>query len=311
MATTCPNCHRDKPDEHRVCERCETKFTDDLKWLQEHLPDLEYRLNKANKDEGKGSGGASRANAPSPVRENIWTYLYGVDDKGNDGVETTLRVILRCLGNPMHDRMELTDMVQLIAQAACGYDFRGGVLVILPPNITPAILTSPAFPAHVDEIHRLRVTGHRLLDTRDEEHVILGPCANSECGIQLSAPIDEREVKCPRCGNVWTVGYLTHLREQRILNSGITAGQARLIELLAEVAGLAVNKSTMRSWVHRNQLKQAGEDEFSKPVYRLADAYQLATKDRKENAGEENTNLWNLVNAEWRNHNERTSTVEG
>ena len=52
--------------------------------------------------------------------------------------------------------------------------------------------------------------------------------------------------------------------------------RGELLDII-KACGMRVNRSTLRSWIHRGQLPQQGEDAYSNPLYRFSDFYRLAS----------------------------------
>ena len=112
---------------------------------------------------------------------------------------------------------------------------------------------------------------NRLLDSPDEEKVLLGPCPAPSCDHQLSAGISATEVRCDYCRNTWTVNYLRKRQHDRLLSDDTTATQTQLIELLA-LQGIVVKPGTLRKWVCEGDIKPV-EFKDGHKLYRLGDVY--------------------------------------
>lgn len=251
----------------------------DLKWMIQNLPMLEeYKINKINKNRDNSNGGGGGYTASAPLREAIYSLLYQRDDEGNSGIRITLTAFCQCLGISFMSRTPCGELAYRILHAEDDY----GVNVCY---------YSSATPVYAHDIRRLTRKARYMLEDGDRPRIILGKCPNSECDMQLSAPEGAEQVECRKCHNVWTVATIRNMRKARLMQSDITGTQAEIRNLLTS-NGYIVNKNTMKSWVHRGQLAQVGENQYSKPIYRLADAYRLILETE---SNKPITNIWDLV----------------
>ncbi|MBT1161251.1 hypothetical protein [Bifidobacterium sp. SO1] len=257
-----------------MCMVHERQVRDEFDWLARNLDDLEhYRINRAY-GHGEGAGGSS-GTAPAPLRETLSDLLYRADDQGYPGLQPTLYEWARSLA--------------LNVPAACA-------LASLTHRLRTCyrLMENPATPVYARQLHEQVTRLRRFLEPDDGKTVILGPCPAKDCGTPLSGRMDAKDVQCPHCHSRWATDYLIAQRRERILRSPKLGTQSELTELL-KACGVHVNKTTMRSWVHRGQLPQAGENECSKPVYRLADAYRLATEGPTPPTTPSD-NIWQTIN---------------
>lgn len=280
LTAICKNCCNDRNDEDQLCENCMNQLKSDLEWMTQNLPMLEeYKINKINKNRDNSNGGGGGYTASAPLREAIYSLLYQHDDEGNSGIRITLTGFCQCLGT------------QFMSRTPCG-ELAYRILHTVDDDGRWAYKHSTATPPYAHDIRRLVKKARYMLEDGDRPRIILGACPNVECGMQLSAPEGVEQVKCRKCHNVWTVATLKNMRKARLMQSDITGTQAEIRNLLVS-CGYIVNKNTMKSWVHRGQLTQVGENQLSKPVYRLADAYRLVLE--TEDKGKTITNIWDLV----------------
>lgn len=260
-----------------MCWIHERNINDDFKWLADNLLDMtEYRINRAygkQLDGGHGSTGA----APSPLREMIFTALYEHDELGRPGIEPLLFEWARSLALNVH----ASDGLPYIAHRV---------------HDSPRLLESAGTPVYAELLHHDVRTLRRLMESDDHDMIVYGQCPAPTCDGQLAGLHGAIEVRCPKCGSVWSVRFLQSERENRIFHSDTVGTQSSLLKLLAQ-CGIAVKPATMRSWVSRGKLHQCGETDTSKPVYRLAEAYNLATGSMRHpdmtdpDAGD----LWKLI----------------
>lgn len=244
-----------------LCSDCSTRLDANLTWLERNLDDLEnYRLNRANKPHT--GGGGSSANAPSPMVERVYTFLAETIGYGDAGLEDELREFARSLG--LEQVKPLSRQVGLIRRFG-------------------KLHSHGATPEYARIIDRMTRTAERLLSGDTGERVRYGACPG--CGTQLEAQPADPNVVCPECHCSWTAKHLRARQVERALESDITGTQQRLLSLLAS-RGIYVNPNTLKSWIRRGTLPQAGEDECSKPVYRLADLARLATRYDIPNEGD-------------------------
>ncbi|BBZ09811.1 MULTISPECIES: hypothetical protein [Mycobacterium] len=133
----------------------------------------------------------------------------------------------------------------------------------------------------------------------------LGPCPHlvtrrQACAMQLVAPRDATEVRCPTCGTLHQVDHLIELLRNHLLYEPLSAVQivgSRVSDLpgALEQLGDKLSRSTFYSWCKRGWLKprsyqtRAGvrlpqrQNDSDEPMYWLADVYALieATRENK------------------------------
>ena len=80
----------------------------------------------------------------------------------------------------------------------------------------------------------------------------------------------------PKCGFSMPVALIRAERVKRLLQSEAVRTRDELLDII-KACGMRVNRSTLRSWIHRGQLPQQGEDAYSNPLYRFSDFYRLAS----------------------------------
>ncbi|NEG55430.1 hypothetical protein [Bifidobacterium platyrrhinorum] len=270
-------CYRDTQPDHRMCPVHERNLDDDLTWLEANLLDLtEYRINRAYGKTGDGGHGSTGA-APTPVREAIFTALYESDDMGRPGIEPLLFEWARALAL----NVTVTDGLPHIAHRL---------------HDSPRLLESEGTPVYAELLHHDANTLRRLVESDDHDMIVYGQCPAPKCDGQLAGQHDAIEVRCPKCRSVWSVKFLQAERANRIFHSDIVGTQTSLLKLLAQ-CGIAVKPATMRSWVKRGKLHQCGETDSSKPVYRLAEAYNLATGSMRapDKTDPDAGDIWKLI----------------
>ena len=250
---------------HIVCDYCWTSFRDDINWLYHHIPDLEYRLNKAYGKTNQGGGGAL-ASSPDPMRQPIHTLLYETDEHGNDGLETLLHVYLQSTNlGYKHDEELVTLAGRLRRNMSLLRDHK-------------------ATPAYIPQFHTATNRARRLLDSPEEEQILLGDCPTPQCGHQLSAGVNDKETRCDYCRNIWTVNYLRRRQHERLLSDDTVATQSQLLDLLA-LQGVIVKGGTLRKWIHEGDI-QPVRVEHGHKLYRLGDIYGRSARMV--------SNIWNM-----------------
>ena len=225
----------------------------DLRWLEANLPDLTgYRLNRAYGG-GHGAGGAKTA--PAPLREQLADLLWSDDDNGNPGLEGLLTEWCRCLAlNLTPSERNLPDSCRRLREC-----YR--------------LTTNPAVAVYGPALHALTRKLRRFLDPSAGEEISYGRC---DCGGTLTGLPGDLNARCASCRNGFPVVLLKARQVRRLLASERVGTRGELMALMNE-CGVKVNRSTMRSWISREQLRQCGENDRSEPVYRFADLYRLAT----------------------------------
>lgn len=270
------SCWRERNPERQLCPNCETRLTDNLKWLAKHLPSLENgKLNRINKNRDMNGNGGSGYSATPPLRETIYDLLYERDEHGLDGVQPTLQAFATCLGIQWMHVTPLSDLAKRILDTKTGHT---------------NYLLSTATPVYAEQIRILVKECSRILN---QGHAInLGTCPNTDCNTPLTADETATTVKCRGCKNTWNINYLRSIMNQKILESDYTGTMRQIIDLLAQSTGQIVNTNTFKSWVHRNQLKPAGGI-HGHPTYRIADVYRLLL--RLQQAGQTTDSVWQLL----------------
>lgn len=264
-------CWREHAPNMLLCEQHAGQTRSDLTWVTVNADDLTgYRLNRAYGHRTDGPHGNS-GSAPAPLREQLAVLLYESDDHDVPGLEPTLLGWARSLKLNLTARYGLATIARRIESC-----YR--------------LWQSTATPVYAEDLHAIVRQLTRFTDN-DDDVIQYGQCPAPGCTRALSAPSTAVEVKCPSCGNTWTVSGLKAQRHHRLIASGWMATQKDLITAL-KALGVEIKPATMRSWVHRSQLEQAGEDAFSNPIYRLHDAYRLAVKD---NPSTTVTDFWTLI----------------
>lgn len=277
------SCYRDAGGP--MCDHHRRMIATDLTWLADNLRDLTaYRLNRAYG--AKGEGGTVRATAPAPLRETLYDLLWSESDDGMPSLQSTLYELARSLGCPVKWDMPMNQL------ARYAHD-------------SPNLPTCSATPVYVPLVHALTSRLRRFVASADMDMVVYGACPAPGCGNQLSALPHAEHVKCRKCGSEWTATHLRLLRWQRIFNADALGTPTQLVQWLAW-EGLVVKPATLRSWVHRGQLVQAGEDSYSHPLYRLKQAYTLATRNMRKPGHTNNSDqtVWKPNNTRKGNSNE-------
>lgn len=249
-------CWRNRQDDNPMCQRHVMQLHADLTWLTSNITDLaDYRINRAYGAHGDGPRSPTRT-APTPIREQIHELLYETGDDGLPGVQPILSEWARTLAVRLPDDTPLRDLATII-------------------RMSPRLDTSPATPVYAHTVHRLV---RRLIDVTDrlnDNLIVYGNCPAPDCPGTLTAAHGAREAVCPVCHSRWLVAHLLSMFRDRVAMMPDVCTARDIPPRLARY-GLKVNKSTLRSWIHRGQLPQAGENSLSQPVYRLADAIRLA-----------------------------------
>lgn len=252
--TICKHCGRDKPaDRHYLCKHCETTLQTDLEWMERNLDLLEdYRLNRAY---GTHEGGGGGYTASAPVREQVSALLYDTDSQGRPSINETLNGFADCLAIHRTAGMRLSRTAHAIRSSI-------------------RLTASSATPVYMRDIHALKIRARQLLEEPSDDMICYGACPDPECGRPVSAPRDAPITRCRWCGNTWLTAQLRETQRERLRNCNLTGTQSELIRLLA-AGGILVKPSTVRSWVHRRKLPQAGENAEAQPVYRVMDLFAL------------------------------------
>lgn len=245
-----------EPNRNLLCDKHASQLTADLRWLERSLPDLcEYRINRAygHKNGGGGQSGA----APTPLREALHDLLYADDDHGYPGLQGTLYEWVRSLKINLPESAPLSDMVYRVADH-------------------PKLVEHSSTPVYAELVHSLTRKLRRFLTDDDGETVLYGSCPANGCLGQLSGYVDAETAKCPKCGFSMPVALIRAERVKRLLQSEAVRTRGELLDII-KACGMRVNRSTLRSWIHRGQLPQQGEDAYSNPLYRFSDFYRLAS----------------------------------
>ena len=129
---------------------------------------------------------------------------------------------------------------------------------------------------YAELVHSLTRKLRRFLADDDGETVLYGSCPANGCLGQLSCYADAETAKCPKCGFSMPVALIRAERVKRLLQSEAVRTRGELLDII-KACGMRVNRSTLRSWIHRGQLPQQGEDAYSNPLYRFSDFYRLAS----------------------------------
>ncbi|NMM98116.1 hypothetical protein [Bifidobacterium olomucense] len=238
-----------------LCAFHEKQLTTDFQWLRSSLPDLEaYRLNRAYGH--KTGGGGNSGTAPAPLRESLSDLLYANDDLGYPGLQGTFYEWARTLKLNLPPTAKPMDLVERISQH---------------PHLTEHAAT----PVYAQLTHML-VNRLKRFMADDGDAILLGPCEAIGCDGTMTTTNGDKTARCSKCGMRMPVAIIRAQLVQAVLSSEAAYTQAGLLAKAGEI-GVKVNKSTLRSWIHRGQLPQAGENEESQPVYRFADLYRLAT----------------------------------
>lgn len=255
MGNTCSICWQPTDDEtDTICATCARQLSHDLKWLRDNAPTLEgHRLNRANHSGGRTGSPTRTASSTEPIRDGVFDLLYMRDRFGNPGIRITLTGYAACLNIPYGPNTPIADIAARILSAHT--------------------TASTATPVYAREIHALTAKARRMLEP-DRPAVIIGPCPLDSCGTVLTAAEDATLVKCPACGNSWDPAFVRAARARRLLASEKTGTQPQIGRMLSAM-GVDINRSTLRSWIHRGQLEPHGSID-GKPAYRLADVYRLA-----------------------------------
>lgn len=248
--------HGVEPNLNLLCDKHASQLTGDLRWLDRSLPDLcEYRINRAYGH--KNGGGGQSGTAPAPLREALHDLLYADDDHGYPGLQGTLYEWMRSLKINLPESTPLSDMVRRIADH-------------------PKLVEHSSTPVYAELVHSLTRKLRRFLTDDDGETVLYGPCPADKCLGQLSCYVDAETAKCPKCGFSMPVALIRAERVKRLLQSEAVRTRGELLDII-KACGMRVNRSTLRSWIHRGQLPQQGEDAYSNPLYRFSDFYRLAS----------------------------------
>lgn len=238
-----------------LCARHERQLADDLAWLAAHLDDLEnYRLNRAYGHKTGGNSGSGVA--PAPVRESLADLLYADDDQGYPGLQGVLYEWARTLKINLPSNAPLPRLVDRIGHH---------------PNLTGQACT----PVYAQLIHQLVRKLRRFLEPGGDV-ILLGACENPDCDGTMTSTTGDVTAECRKCGLRLPVSVIRARLVQSLLESSTVCTRLVLLEKARQL-GLKVNKSTLRSWIRRGTLPQAGENQQSEPVYRFSDFYRLAT----------------------------------
>lgn len=238
-----------------LCAVHERQLRDDLDWLIRNLPELEdYRLNRAY---GHKTGGGDHGVAPAPLRESLADLLYGSDDHGYPGLDGVLYEWARTLDLPVDHGMSLAQKAAKIREAE---------------NLT----SSTAAPVYAELLHSLTRRLRRYLTDDDGGTIRYGACPAAGCDGVMTARAGDDTASCSRCRTRMPVALLQAERVRRILLSDARMTRDDLLAT-AKQSGLELNRNTVKSWIRRGNLPQAGENEMSEPVYRVSDLYRLAT----------------------------------
>lgn len=262
--------HGVEPNKSVLCAFHERQLTDDFKWLTRNLSDLtEYRLNRAYGH--KSGGGGNRGYAPSPMRDSLSDTLTGTCDDGMSGLQATLYGWARSMALNLPENTPLADMLARVRDC-----YR--------------LLTTMATGAYAEDLHTLVRRLRRFLSDDDGEIVLYGPCEAKGCDGNFAAYPDSGMASCDKCGFEYPVQLIRAHRVQRLLQSDAVRTRGELLDII-KACGMHVNRSTLRSWIHRGQLPQQGEDSYSNPLYRFSDFYRLAT------GLSENADVWEIMQA--------------
>lgn len=262
------HCAHQTTDDKNICDYCWTRFTGNVKWLHQHVNDLEYRLNPANGKTGEHSG---NGNTPIPMRAAIYVLLYEDVEGGNDCLLTTLHTYLRCLDNaPYREDDSFNKLFTTMEAHKTEWRSNG------------------ATPAYAPQFNYLASKARRILEDSHEERMDIGICPNSDCNHDLNCPVSAKDVKCPYCGSTWSINYLRRLQHDRLVNDENTGTQTELLALL-RYQGIAIKQGTLRKWCSEGDIKPVGH-KGKRKTYLLGDVYKRAVKAGKRHV----TSVWDL-----------------
>ena len=182
---------------------------------------------------------------------------YRINRAGYPGLQGTLYEWMRSLKINLPESTPLSNMVRRIANH-------------------PKLMEHSSTPVYAELVHSLTRKLRRFLTDDDGETVLYGPCPADKCLGQLSCYADAETAKCPKCGFSMPVALIRAERVKRLLQSEAVRTRGELLDII-KACGMRVNRSTLRSWIHRGQLPQQGEDAYSNPLYRFSDFYRLAS----------------------------------
>ena len=173
---------------------------------------------------------------------------------------------------------------------ALGLDSTGtlgdvGASIIVSPRMTASPVTGQYMPL----LTRMSVRMENYLNPTDGDTYILGTCPNPDCGRVLRARRGAESVSCPDCHSKWETSFIRKHAEQQVMNPLIVGTPPQCARILAQW-DVAVSVNTIRSWARRGKLHQAGENEYSKPIYRVKDVWELAKRNFAHS-----TDIWNMV----------------
>lgn len=274
--TTCENCWKESIKGERLCPACNRELENNLTWFENHLEDLRWRSNRADKTNTGGGTHGGYAASPAPLRESVHELIEGPDKDGNPGLTDILREYCHCLGiNTTYTAGPDHTMARRIRLS-----YKRG--------------TCAATPMYAKILNKLRRTAEQLLDYTLEDKVIVGECPTKGCThVATAMPTAQFAPVCPECGMVYPVADIRETRRKKLLNSNITGTQTELRKLLLQ-CGIIVKPGTIRSWVSRGDLKTVSPHaDRRKSEYKLADVYRLAVQNP-----EQETSIWMLLRQE-------------
>lgn len=195
---------------------------------------------------------------------------------------TTLRrhldTLIRLERTPVMRRRQIAELAALPDEAI-------GSLIVTGEGECTHLIDLDGVDA-AKEILDLRRACRRFLgDTRGLRQLPV-PCPDVDCGGALVVWDGTEHVECVACRRMWSqddyerlVLVLAHeARREGAWKAANLDGQLVTQAKAAELAG--VEAATVRSWVARKLLTEAGRDGYGRPTFRLADVLAVEEKTR-------------------------------
>jgi hypothetical protein len=199
-------------------------------------------------------------------------------------LRTHLQTLIRLPATPVMRRRQISELAALTDEAL------GSLVTTVNDDECLHLLDLTGVDA-AKELLDLRRTIRRFLGDTRGCRVGVVPCPDEECRGALVMWDGDEHVECVGCRRTWTPAdyerlILVTADEARASGRWEGTKAAEQLVTQARAAELAaVDPATVRTWVHRNLLTQAGRDGYGRATFRLGDVLAVAKSTSDEPRG--------------------------